>query len=54
MLRLYSNKARDGMSYRNLFIYGLFNDAVNTSDNTTSNDRMINELERMRKEAVVA
>jgi hypothetical protein len=36
-----------------LFICFLFNDAVNSSDYIVSDDRMINELERMWKEAVV-
>jgi hypothetical protein len=39
-----------------LFIYSLFNEAFSISDYIASNERMIvnNELERMRKEAVVA
>jgi hypothetical protein len=37
-----------------LFICGLFNDAVSSSDYKTSNDRMINEKKRTRKEAVAA
>jgi hypothetical protein len=40
---------------RVLFIYlQLFNDAVSSSDYIASNDTMINKLERMPKEAVVA
>jgi hypothetical protein len=39
--------------YRNIYVlldllvYALLNDAVRSSDYITSNDRMINELERM-------
>jgi hypothetical protein len=36
------------------FICGLFNDAVSSSDCIASNDTIINELERMWKEAVVS
>jgi hypothetical protein len=32
----------------------LSNDAISRSDYTASNDMMINELERIRKEAVLA
>jgi hypothetical protein len=37
-----------------LFIYDLFKDAVRRSDYITSNYIMINELERMWKEVVIA
>jgi hypothetical protein len=37
-----------------LFIYGLHYNTVNSSDYMESNDRMINEMERMWKEAVVS
>jgi hypothetical protein len=37
-----------------LFIYGLFYDAVRSSDSTEFSGRIINELERMWKEAVMA
>jgi hypothetical protein len=36
-----------------LFIHVLFNDAVSSSDYTASNDRMINKLEMIWKEAVM-
>jgi hypothetical protein len=36
-----------------LFICGSFNGAVSSSDYTASNDRVIDELERVWKEAVV-
>jgi hypothetical protein len=35
-------------------VYGLFNDDVSTSDHIASDDRMINELEIIWKEAVMA
>jgi hypothetical protein len=41
-------------SHCHRFIYGLFNDAVSSSDYIQSNDRAINELEAMGKEASVA
>jgi hypothetical protein len=37
-----------------LFIYGLFNDAVWNSHYTVLNGRVIHELERIWKDAVVA
>jgi hypothetical protein len=37
-----------------LFICGIFNDAVSSSDYIASIDRKINELEMIWKEAVVA
>jgi hypothetical protein len=32
-----------------LFVYGLLNDSVSSSDYMASDDRMVNELERIRK-----
>jgi hypothetical protein len=37
-----------------LFIYGLFYDAVSSSDCAELSDRMINELDRKWREAVTA
>jgi hypothetical protein len=42
------------MVYLFLFVCGLFNDAVSSSDYVASNDRMINELEWIWKDAIVA
>jgi hypothetical protein len=36
----------DVQNYLNFSPYGLFNDAVSSSDYTAANDRMRNELER--------
>jgi hypothetical protein len=36
-----------------LFICGLFNDAVSNSDYIVSDDRVVNELDRIWKEAVM-
>jgi hypothetical protein len=36
-----------------MFICGLFNDAFSSSDYIASNGRMINELQRIWKEAIV-
>jgi hypothetical protein len=40
--------------HSNLFVSCLFNEAASSSDYIVLNDRMINELENMWKEAVVA
>jgi hypothetical protein len=37
-----------------MFVCGLFNDAVCSSDYIASNDRTVNKIERIRKEAAVA
>jgi hypothetical protein len=37
-----------------IYLCGLFNDTISSSDNIALDDRMINELERIRKEVVMA